>query len=631
MQPARSRLPSNAQFNRFLLLSWLICLAQVLLFQTAREFSEPAVAGWSLATTLSYAAFYLLPTALLGHLGLRVLRSIPGLKSAAALMAVLAVGLAGLTQTLLFADRMIYGMYGFHINGFVIDLVSTPGGIASLGASRSTELTATAIVVALILAQAGAYLLALRAHTGATPARSGRWRWVLAAFLALTLGERIAYGFSAVLHYEPVLFASERYPLYQPMTFDKFARKMGIEAEAAESNGVRIRSGSLSYPRKPLETVAPAAPLNIVWLVAESLRFDMLDPKIMPRTWQFSNEALRLEKHFSGGNMTQMGVFSMFYGLYGNNWFPMLAARRAPVLMDVMQQQNYQFSLHTSQRFTYPAFDKTVFANMRAEDLHPIENGAPAWQRDVQNIDNMLGFIDGRDKARPFMTYMFFESTHANYDFPEQAVIASPYLEDFNYITTNLSEQIGAIKNRYINAAHHVDAQIGRVIEHLKAQGLLEHTVVIVLGDHGEEFMERKRWGHSAEFNRFQTGTPGVIYVPGAAPRVMTGISSHLDIPATLLPLLGVSNPPEDYSNGHNLLASNFHRDYAVAADWNRIAYIGDDYKVTFPINAVGAARNEITDGDDNPLADGDAARMAIRKPMVEIMDTLTRFTRAPG
>ena len=32
--------------------------------------------------------------------------------------------------------------------------------------------------------------------------------------------------------------------------------------------------------------------------------------------------------------------------------------------------------------------------------------------------------------------------------------------------------------------------------------------------------MERGRWGHSAEFNRFQTGTPAVIRVPGRAPRV---------------------------------------------------------------------------------------------------------------
>jgi membrane-anchored protein YejM (alkaline phosphatase superfamily) len=166
------------------------------------------------------------------------------------------------------------------------------------------------------------------------------------------------------------------------------------------------------------------------------------------------------------------------------------------------------------------------------------------------------------------------------------------------------------------------------VIDHLKAKGLLDKTIVIVLGDHGEEFMERGRWGHSAEFNRYQTGTPAVIRVPGQAARVISGISSHLDIPATLMPLLGVKNPPADYSHGYDLLAADFHRDYAVAADWNRIAYLGDDFKVSFPINALGAVRNEATDGDDRPLADSSGVYRAIRSAMLEIMGNLSRFSR---
>jgi membrane-anchored protein YejM (alkaline phosphatase superfamily) len=260
--------------------------------------------------------------------------------------------------------------------------------------------------------------------------------------------------------------------------------------------------------------------------------------------------------------------------------------------------------------------------------MHALEAGAPPWQRDAQNIDDILSFIDRRDPARPFMSYMFFESTHAPYDFPQEAAIARPYLENFNYLTADFGRDIRQIKNRYINAARHVDGQIGRVVDHLKAKGLLDKTIVIVLGDHGEEFMERGRWGHSAEFNRFQTGTPGVIRVPGQAPRVVTGISSHLDIPATLMPLLGVKNPPADYSQGTDLLAADFHRDYAVAADWNRIAYLGDDFKVSFPINALGAVRNEATDGDDRPLADSSGVYRAIRSAMLEIMANLTRFSR---
>ncbi len=620
-------LPSARQLNRYFLISWLFAVVQVAGLQGIRPFAEPAVAGWAFAATLSYAFLYLLPALLVVHL-LRPLLSRALPKAAPALIALLAIGLVGLTQTLLLADHLIRSMYGFHINGFVVDLVFTPGGIAALGASLGTQIAAGLVVLALLAAQATAYAWVVRRDgLGRWTARV-RWRWVMLAVALLSTGERVAYAYSAATNFQPILFASEHYPLYQPLTFRKLAKSLGIDSAAAQDAGLRVKVGRLAYPLAPLRVEPPKEPLNIVWLVAESLRFDMLDAKIMPRLWDFSNDALRLEKHFSGGNLTQMGVFSMFYGLYGNNWFPMHAARRAPVLMDVLQQQNYQFSLNTSQRFTYPAFDKTIFANMRPQDMHALEGGAPPWQRDAKNIDDILSFIDRRDPARPFMTYMFFESTHAPYDFPEQAAIARPYLEDFNYLTADFNKDIEPIKNRYINAAHHIDAQIGRVVDHLKARGLLEKTVVIVLGDHGEEFMERGRWGHSAEFNRFQTGTPAVIRVPGQAPQVVQGITSHLDLPATLMPLLGVKNPPADYASGYDLLAPDFHRDYAVAADWNRIAYIGNDFKVSFPINALGAARNEVTDGDDRPLVDSSAALKAIRAAMMEIMANLTRFTR---
>lgn len=626
-------LPSRDRIDRFFLITGLWVVLHVSAFTTGKAYSAPAVALWTLATTISYAFLYLLPALIPGYLLYGWLKRRQATRAGAAALVCLLVGLTGAVQVLLFADRTIYGMYGFHINGFVVDLVFSPGGIASLGASRSTELTAALIVVALLALQAASYYWATRRVAEHRPPRVlPRARWVLLAVLALTVGERLAYGYSAAVNYQPILFASERYPFYLPMTFRRLAARLGINTESETVEGIHIKPSGLSYPLVPLQVEAPARPLNIVWLVAESLRFDLLEPRLMPNLWEFSGQALRLEHHYSGGNATQMGIFSMFYGLYGNYWFPLIKAGRSPLLMDVLQQQNYQFSLHTSQSFTYPPFDKTVFLKMNPGDMHALSGGPQPWERDRQNIDDILRFIDARDPARPFMTYMFFEGTHANYTFPDDSVIARPYLEDFNYLSADFAGQMEPIKNRYLNAAHHVDRQIGRVIAHLREKGLLETTIVIVLGDHGEEFMERSnRWGHAAEFNRYQTSTPGVLWVPGEKPRVISGITSHLDIPATVMPLLGVRNPPGDYSQGYDLLKPDFHRDYAVAADWHRIAYIGEKFKIAFPINATGVIRQEVLDDDDRPVSDPDRAKDEIRPAMVEIMNNLTRFSRPKG
>ena len=106
--------------------------------------------------------------------------------------------------------------------------------------------------------------------------------------------------------------------------------------------------------------------------MAESLRADMLDPEIRPSTWNFAHQAHRFNQHYSGGNGTRMGLFSAFYGIYGPYWFPFLEARRSPVIMDVLQQQGYQLDLHTSAKFSYPEFDKTIFAGVPDRFMHEV-------------------------------------------------------------------------------------------------------------------------------------------------------------------------------------------------------------------------------------------------------------------
>ena len=141
-------------------------------------------------------------------------------------------------------------------------------------------------------------------------------------------------------------------------------------------------------------------------------------------------------------------------------------------------------------------------------------------------------------------------------------------------------QRIDSIKNRYINSVHHLDMQYGRIFDYLKTHQLLDNTIVILIGDHGEEFMEHGFWGHNSTFVDQQIRTPLVIYVPGMKPLVSDQVTSHMDVIPTIMPKLGVSNPTSDYALGYNLLSGE-KRHYTYCSDWDKVTYIDDEVKIT--------------------------------------------------
>ncbi len=590
--------------------------------------SQPS--GWqawlyALAVWLTYSLVYLLPAMLLSYLAWRFLR--PVHSRLAWGMGVLFFGVSFL---LIFADARLYNLFGFHINSFVLNLVTTPGGIDSLGSSGGAEAVFALMALVLILVPA-LLLLPARWMAGRQGKRSlvlGK-RWVV-VLLLLGVAERVAYGVSSLEYYSPILKVADAFPLYNRVRFKSLAAKLGYQNKRPRQVSAGMAKGELNYPLKPLRVLPPEKPLNMVWLVAESLRWDMLTPEIMPNTWKFAGESLRLDQHLSGGNGTRQGLFSLMYGLYGAYWDAFLREERGPVMLDVLKGQNYQFYMTTSASFTYPEFDRTLFAAIDSADLHHGQKARPPWQRDIDNAKAVSRFIRDRDKSRPFMTFFFFESTHARYDFPESSVIVSPYLKDVNYALmskASLKKDIAQLKNRYINAAHHVDKQIGRILDTLEQQGLLDNTIVLITGDHGEEFMEKGHWGHNAGFHEEQIHVPMVLHIPGQAPRVLSRLTSHMDIVPSLMPLLGVKNPVADYAQGHDIFAPDS-PGYVIASDWSGVAYIDDQYKFYVPYRSMSGKQNVLTTRDDRDVKEAGAFYKSHMATIRQMLKGAKLFTR---
>lgn len=602
-------------FRVFFLCNYLVIAALVLWID------RQALSGgdWSsqlfvLAAVPGYALLYLVPAMLLGWL----VRRVAGHRAAV----VTVVMASSLTLILLLADARIHDMYGFHINGFVWNLLMTPGGYSSMGGDEASNLTALLVVAAILLLES--LLWALGSHR--LPALRGRpWRYALAVLVLTMVGERAVYGVSHLRAYQPVLLAARGIPFYQPTTFRSAAEKLGVKPVRGVSLSAKSDGGPLAYPRHPLVTVPDADSPNILFLVAESLRWDMLTPEIMPNLWAFSQRAHRFTNHYSGGNGTRMGIFSLFYGLPGSYWFSFLDARRPPVLLDELRRRDYDFGLYTSARFTYPEFDKTVFAGVPARDMTSDEQGL-GWQRDRRNVKRLLSFLD-EPREQPFFGFMFFESAHARYYFPEESVIREDYLKEFNYATVDVEEQAPRIFNRYINASHHLDSQIGRVLDHLEQSGGLDDTILVITGDHGEEFMEHGRWGHNSEFHNEQIHTPMVLWAPGYQGKVINKPTSHLDLAPTLLPMLGVTNPAADYALGHDMHNPGTNR-YRLSASWDALAYIGPRYKVAMPMGAGGLMEMEVSRVDDGPVPDNESVMTKLQGPLSSLLGDLSRFYR---
>ena len=594
--------------NHYFFLSYLVILTLCSGYLKSISFSGTKSIFYVTAVYLSYSFIYLLPALLLT-------KTVHWLqywlkKDTSSRMTWLAYTVAiigtGMTELTLLGDCNVYSIYNFHLNGFVWNLITAPGGIESMGGSSSTNMALIAILFGVLFLQVillWIVALFLRWQPPEQTLKTRRmYLYLLIIFIALTLGERITYGISKLQAYEPVLTASNAFPFYMPMTFYHLAKRLGYKVHR-EKNLHVAENSSLLYPLKPLILKKQEKLPNIVLLVSESWRWDMVDPEITPATWKFAQKSHQFRHNYSAGNGTRMGIFGLFYGLYGPYWFPFLNDRQSPVLMDTVQKLGYQISMYTSAKFSYPEFDRTVLANLPDSAIHEYGSKGAGWERDRKNVGDLLDFIQNRNPQCPFFTFMFFESPHARYYFPPESVIRKNYLKDFNYATMSLNKDIGLIKNRYINSCHHLDSQLQRIFDCLEETKLLDNTIVILVGDHGEEFMEKGRWGHNSEFHEEQTRTPLIVWVPGTGSSVSDQMTSHLDIAPTLLPLLGVTNPAADYSLGHDLL-SGYHRLYTVITDWSRVAYVGKDYKVIIPYKRAGFIQTRITTRDDQEIKD---------------------------
>lgn len=452
-------------------------------------------------------------------------------------------------------DTQIYQLYRFHINAGVLNLLF--GGAASetfvFSAAMYAQAALIAAAILAIVSVASGWFW--RRVTG--PARRSPLPTIFASVvICALLSFHSIHIWADAAGYEPFLEQTEVLPMRYAATAKRLLRAQGVnlsKLQIAHTDETQDRK-QLTYPLQPLSCRAPEKPPNIVVIVIDSWRFDSLDARITPHIDRFAQRSMRFMDHYSGGNATRIGMFSLFYSIPGTYWHRVLAERRGPVLIEQLASLDYDVQVFRSAPLYSPEFDRTVFAQIKSVRMRSEGHGPDAWDRDLTN--DFLSYLGDRDETAPFFALLFYDAPHS-FAYPDE--YPAPFataVRHVNYLQLGPETDPLPLLNRYRNSLHYVDSLVGEAIAGLESRGLLENSVVIITGDHGQEFNDNGQnyWGHASNFTRFQTAVPMSLYAPGLAPAVFQHRTTHFDVmPTVMRDYLGCDTPFPAYSVGRPL------------------------------------------------------------------------------
>jgi membrane-anchored protein YejM (alkaline phosphatase superfamily) len=493
----------------------------------------------------------------------------------------MAVLVFALLIAVIMLDSLLWSQSRFHLNGLTMKILGSQSWFF--------------VVVIFLISLVFEFLLASRCWlwVESRPKRTGRLlAWVAVFSIVVSQG---IHAWADAAYYVPVTSVGQQLPVYKGFTAKKKLSQWGWvdpqksrEREVARRLSQDLSSAAdrvLNYPLNPLQC-RKGSGMNILLIMADAMRSDRLSEKDSPRLHAYAAERGQVfTRHFSGGNSSRMGVFSLFYGLPPGYWSSFESLQRSSVLIDELQNRGYQLGLFTSSTMYRPvALDRTAFANVPELRLQTEPAGGSAWKRDQAITAEWFDWLDdwldrrhsGRNPEPAWFGFVFYDSTNA-------IIFPGDYPVQFT------ADGEGALAQKfadYRTSVHFVDSLIGSVLDDLSRRGLQEDTVVIITSDHGNEFDDSGAGlkEHGSGYTPYQLQVPMIISIPGRAPFVYRHRSSHYDLVPTLMQdVLACSNPPSDYSSGRNLFSGK-DWDWLLAGSYYNYAVLEpDQITVTYP------------------------------------------------
>ena len=334
--------------------------------------------------------------------------------------------------------------------------------------------------------------------------------------------------------------------------------------------------------------------MNVVLMVIDTLRADHLGcygyfRDTSPRIDRLAAEGIRFEDSYASGINTGTAFTGIHTGLYPihhrvyNTTPPDLILDELPTMAETLRANG----------FTTAAFDNLAHNRGWVRDPVHFYRGFEYYISDVSRPQDwgsrgesvQAGWYNARmipwieqHAGEPFFIFAHYWDPHQPYMQPEPfrtryrhtpgdrtdlEVREAP--EGYHYVPgwgkeDELFEGYAVVREHrspgstprreasidlYDGAIAYVDQAIGEVVESLRKAEILDETLVVVTGDHGELLGQHGVYSH-VHLYEGNIHVPLVVRYPSALPRgkQIRGLCGHVDLSPTILDLAGIKNPP---------------------------------------------------------------------------------------
>jgi len=226
------------------------------------------------------------------------------------------------------------------------------------------------------------------------------------------------------------------------------------------------------------------------------------------------------------------GTYPIYHQVRNHGYY--ILDQRIETLAEIMQKNGYSTSAFISSFTVDSRFGLDQGFDVYNDDLLIGIKGYNSERRAEEVFEDFSEWFH-KNTADQFFCWLHFFDPHDPYDPPE------PFRSEYE-------------SDKYLGEIAYVDLYVGKVVDLLKAKRILEKTLIVIVGDHGEAFGEHEEFGHQIFCYEENLKVPLILYAPERIPEnlVHKGRVNLIDVMPTILDYGQLKIP--DYVQGISLV-----------------------------------------------------------------------------